>query len=281
MWARKVLGHVYDRLPCKQPLLSMVRPLGIPHSIYKHLHFSGQFEVATPRGPFQMVHYGDEIENELFWEGLPGRRERVSMGLWMKLCLEPQVIVDIGANTGIYSLVAAAMNPASRIFGFEPLPRLFARYERNCRLNNFDVRACRIALSNGIGIGVMHGWVLETHSREPDVDREFVPISRLDTIIDTHGVRRVDLMKIDVEGHEPQVLEGMGVFLKKFKPTLLVEVLSDAAGARLEELLGDLGYLYFDIDEVGPPRRTPHIRKSCHWNYLVCKDDTAKALGLL
>jgi len=56
-------GQLYDRLPCKQPVLSMLEPLGLPHSVYRHLHFIGELEVATPRESFRMFHRGDEIEN--------------------------------------------------------------------------------------------------------------------------------------------------------------------------------------------------------------------------
>jgi FkbM family methyltransferase len=273
-------GRFYDRLPCKQPVLSMLKPLGLPHSIYRHLHFIGEFEVATPRGPFRRFHHGDEIENELFWEGLPGRRERVSMELWMGLCQKAQVILDVGANTGIYSLVAAAMNPGARVYGFEPITPLFERYERNCRLNGFDVRTFRTALSNAAGKGVMRGWVLEKGTETRAFDDEVVPTTRLDAMIESCSIGRVDLAKIDVEGHEPEVLEGMGRFLGEFRPTLLIEVLSDRPAKKVEAFLGDLGYLYFDLDEIGAPRLMRHIRASSHWNYLVCSPATASGLGI-
>ena len=258
----------------------MLKPLGLPHSVYRHLHFIGEFEVATPRGPFRMFHHGAEIENELFWEGLPGRRERVSMELWMRLCQKARVILDVGANTGIYSLVAAVMNPGARVYGFEPITTLFERYEGNCRVNGFDVHTFRTALSNAAGMGVMRGWVLEKGTEARALDDEVVSTTRLDALIESCSLGPVDLAKIDVEGHEPEVLEGMGRFLAEFKPTLLIEVLSDSAGEKLEAFLGDLGYLYFDLDEVGPPRLMRHIRASSHWNYLVCSPATAGELGI-
>ena len=280
MRVREVLGQLYDWLPLKQPVLSILKSTRLPYSVYKHLHFTGHFAVMTPRGAFRVVHYGDDIENELFWEGLPGRRERVSMSLWMRLCEKAEVSLDVGANTGVYSLVAAAMNPTARVYGFEPVRSLFERYERNCLLNGFDVRAARIALSNTAGTGVMCGWVLQEQTEARVVDGEIVPTNRLDALIEAYGITRIDLVKIDVEGHEPEVLEGMGRFLGELRPTLLVEVLSDVAGGRVEALLEDLGYLYFDVDEVGPPRLVPHIRASSHWNYLICQPATAMELGL-
>ena len=107
-----------------------------------------------------------------------------------------------------------------------------------------------------------------------------VPVTKLSTYIAARGLERVDLMKIDVESHEPEVLEGLGTYLQSFKPTLLIEVLTDAVGRSLERIVGGLGYLYFDIDEVNPPRRVEQIRKSRHWNYLLCQPAVADRLGL-
>jgi len=129
-------------------------------------------------------------------------------------------------------------------------------------------------------MGVMNGWVLENRTEARGVDEEVVRTTRLDTVIESYSINRVDLVKIDVEGHEPEVLDGMGRFLGEFKPTLLIEVLSDVTGQRLEALLGDLGYLYFDLDEIGLPRLMEHIRASSHWNYLVCSRTTARELGI-
>jgi FkbM family methyltransferase len=276
----QVLGALYDCLPFKQPMLSGLRPFHLPNWLYKHLHFNGIFEVATSVRPFKIVHYGDEIENELFWEGLPGRRERVSLEIWMKLAQTARVIIDVGANTGVYSLVAAAMNPSADIHGFEPLVDIFARYERNCQLNGFNIRAHRAALSDRAGSGVMRGWVLE-RVHEACSYGGGVPVHRFDTVFEAMGLHSLDLVKVDVEGHEPQVLEGIGTLLAKFRPTFLVEVLTDGAGRRLESLVDGLGYVYFDLDEVRPPRLSPHIGASSHWNYLVCQPQVAATLGIL
>jgi FkbM family methyltransferase len=279
--ARRTLGALYDRLPLRRRWLSPLRPLGLPHRLYQHLHFEGVFEVATRGRPFRMVHHGDEIENECFWEGLPGRRERGSMTLWMELAERAKTIVDVGAHVGVYSLAAAAVSPAARVHGFEPLAELFARYERNCELNRFDVHCHRVALSDAIGVGVMKGWVLEKGPAEPGPDEELVRTSRLDAMLEAAEVGSIDLVKLDVEGHEPEILAGMGRYLTECRPSLLMEVLTDGAGARAEAVLDGLAYLYFDLDDVSVPRRRSHIGASSHWNYLICQPEVAARLGLL
>jgi FkbM family methyltransferase len=273
---RRLVGAVYDRIPFKQPMLTALKPLGLPEPVYKHLHFQGEIVVRTPGRPFRIIHYGDEIENELFWEGLPGHRERISMGLWMQLCPSARTVVDVGANSGVYALAASGLNPSARVLAFEPLPEEHARLARNIELNEFEIHAPRVGLSDKEGVASMVGWTIT----QPTAGSTEVRLARLDEILDAQGIDRVDLMKIDVEGHEPEVLRGFGRRLAQDRPTLLIEVLSDAAAAHLRQILDPLDYEYFDIDEINPPRRVDTLRKSTHWNVLACQPIVARQLFL-
>jgi tRNA1(Val) A37 N6-methylase TrmN6 len=42
------------------------------------------------------------------------------LALWIKLCRQSETILDVGANTGVYALVAGAVNKKAKIFAFEP-----------------------------------------------------------------------------------------------------------------------------------------------------------------
>ena len=85
---------------------------------------------------FNIIHFGTEIENDIFWKGLTGGWEKISMKLWMQLCRKAKVILDIGANTGIYALTAKAVKPESSVFAFEPLHRMCDKLKRNVRMIN-------------------------------------------------------------------------------------------------------------------------------------------------
>ena len=87
-------------------------------------------------------------------------------------------------------------------------------------------------------------------------------------------------MKIDVETHEVEVLQGMGKYLDLFRPAMLIEILNDEVGAGVEEMVKDKGYLYFNIDENAGLKKVDHIYKSDYYNYLLCDADTAKYLDL-
>ena len=88
-------------------------------------------------------------------------------------------------------------------------------------------------------------------------------------------------MKIDVETHEPEVLQGFSKYLSKHRPTMLIEILNDDVGKEVNKLVLGLGYLYFNIDEDGGIRQVSEITKSDYYNYLLCTNTVAKELDLV
>lgn len=69
-----------------------------------------------------------------------------------------------------------------------------------------------------------------------------VPTSTLDSLLEEFDFPRVDLMKIDVERHEPAALRGMQRFLAMCRPTILIEILDDDCRQGVSEALGALKY---------------------------------------
>lgn len=289
---RGLLRKAWRALPFKPVLLGALRRVAaLPPGIYKHLHFTGPFTVDVDGRDLMLMHYGFEVENEIFWAGIRGGWERVSMSLWIELSRRSRFIVDVGANTGVYSLVAAAANPAAEVLAFEPVERVWRRFEENLRMNSFPIDSRRAALSNFDGTGEIHdpgfdhiySVTLNAKLAGPEVETVAVavPVARLDSVMrESYPERRIDLMKIDVETHEPEVLEGMGELLCRCRPSMLIEVLNEEVAGRLNGLLDGLGYLYFNIDEIGAPRRQGRLTKSAHFNFLVCSPEVASALGL-
>ena len=114
-YMKKILKKIYANFPFKQVLFTLLKKVWTPsENIYQHLHFKGEFKVKiNEKNNFLIKHYGFQIENELFWAGLTGGWEKESMKIWIELCKDADVIIDIGANTGVYSLIAKSMNPNS------------------------------------------------------------------------------------------------------------------------------------------------------------------------
>jgi len=287
------LKNIYLSIPLKN-VFGLVRRLGTPSkSRYWYLRFRGDFTVPVDDAhSFKIRSHGNSVENSIFWAGLTGEWEAASMKLWIALVKDAEVIFDVGANTGVYSLVAKALNAQARVYAFEPVERIYKKLEYNNRLNNYDVVCLQSAASNADGTATIYD-LPDDNPYSVTINRDFFPPEteviptlintiRLDTFIEKSKLDRLDLIKLDVETHEAEVLEGLGDYLDKFKPTLLVEILNDEIGNKIEEFVRGKDYLYFNIDEdSGSIRQVEQITKSDYYNYLICNETTAKKIGLL
>jgi FkbM family methyltransferase len=291
---KRILKFAYRLIPFKKQLFLFLklfwRP---PKKIYQHLHFNGDFKVRIDKSHyFKIKHFGYEIENDIFWRGLTDGWEKISIRLWIQLCKQSEVIFDIGANTGLYALTAKAVNPSAKVYAFEPVHRVYDKLAQNIILNNSDTVAVNIAASNSNGVAKIydteHGHVLSVCVNQnllpPDVNVNEVQIEiiTLDSFINQNNIQKIDAMKIDVETHEPEVLEGFKEHLSRFRPALIIEILSDEIGEKVMRLTEGLNYLYFNIDDLkGTVRQVNNVSKSDYFNYLLCSEQTAKELNLI
>lgn len=274
-------------LPFKRPLFLGLRALGIAPPFYQNLFFSGPFSFILEGKEVRMLHTSYQVENNLFWKGVDGDWEKTSLHIWIQAAKEARVILDIGANTGAYSLIAKSVNPDARVIAFEPLPKAIEYFRKNCELNKFDVKLYGKALSNFEGEAVVHLETSEDFAYAVAVNKKLqVPeIKTRELVIQTTTLKKVieeqhldciDLIKIDVEGHEPEVLETIKDHLQRWRPVILIEILTDRMGQRIEEIVGDVGYEYFNIDESGKVERVEHLSKSFSYNFLLCPPDRAE-----
>ena len=226
-----------------------------PTSIYQHLLFDGPFTVPVdPGASFKMISYSNVVENELFWRGYAGTWEKQSLELWRDLVRKAEYILDVGANTGVYALAASALNPHAKILAIEPAQRVFARLKRNIELNDFPIDAVAVAASDREGTATFYDFAGD-HEYSASLEASMggtiettVPVVTLDRLLAGHGFPRVDLMKIDVERHEPAVLRGMRGFLEKHRPILLIEILDDECRTGITEALHDLDYRWEQVE---------------------------------
>ena len=291
---KAAVKKIYSLIPFKQQLFETVRFFWTPpHSIYKHLHFTGTITLKIDKsGSFKMKHEGTEIENDLFWKGLTGGWEKITMQYWIQLCRKAKVILDIGANTGVYSLVAKAVNPAAKVYAFEPLRQMFKKLSFNNELNSYDIVCVEKAASDKDGKAIIYetggehvaAASLNAETRGNgvlDVETEIDVIS-LDRFITETNTGKIDLIKIDVETHEPSVLEGYKKYLPVHRPDFLIEVLTEDVALKLRNFFDGLDYCFFNIDDKnGSVRKTGLIEKSDYFNYLICTKESAKELNLI
>jgi len=140
-----------------------------------------------------------------------------------------KIILDIGANIGGYSFYLAPV--VSKINGtciaFEPRLQTFNRLKQNVKNSNF--KAEHLALSNTNGHGTLylptsHGCSsLVNHPEFDGFKTESVPLMKLDNYIKANVKDDIGFIKIDVEGHEHEVIEGAVETIKTYCPLILCE----------------------------------------------------------
>jgi len=203
--------------------------------------------------------------------------------LW-RLAGPGQVALDIGANIGYFSLLLAKkMGPSGKIYSFEPHPSIFNKLSNNLK----DFSSCHLkneALSDKKG--EMKLFVPKDFSgnegtatfernqlKNGSVSEIPVNVEVLDEVI---GDNKIDLIKIDVEGHEASVFKGAERVLKRTTHVFLEDFLHDKSPAI--KALKDLGFDVFRIKKTffGPMLVSPQEGLNIPlWeppNYLATRD---------
>jgi FkbM family methyltransferase len=278
----------------KSLALTLKKGLIPPERFWDFLSFDGNFDVDLATRTFQVTHTGEWLENSLFWKGISGY-EPISFELWQKACQFSHTILDIGANTGLYSLIAKTVNPAAQVYAFEPLPSFNQALKANIRLNGYDVEVIDQAVSDFIGTaefyapqrgqGNLYSSSLsmehyENHQTSTPIVHQ-VQVTTLDTFVQEQHLQSVDLVKIDAEGQDSNVLKGFVQSMQQFQPDFIVEVQSDEIGQEIQSILTPDQYLYFNIDEVTGLQQTDRLQRQYWLNFWVCKRETAQRLSLI
>lgn len=151
--------------------------------------------------------------------------EPESLARWRKLCRKGATVLDVGAYTGLYSLVAARQG--CRVIAFEPLLKNRRRFVANAALNGLDVGVNAEVVSDQVGETsiTVNPNVAGLTSGASLIRRNGDKVRVRSVTIDSLLLTSCAAMKIDVERAEPMVLAGARDTLKRLKPALLIEVL--------------------------------------------------------
>lgn len=277
---KKILRHIYYILPFKIELFSLIKTFWIPR-FYSYLNVKGEFVLKPNQGDeFKVsINYFQYLEKEFFWNGFNSNWEKISLRVWARACKESNIIVDIGANSGIYSLLAKSINRKSQVFSFEPVDENFRSLKKNVEINNFNININKIAVSNLIGEGEMFvlpneanymtSLNLDRNITNKRVRRDIVKTERFDNFIIKNNIQNIDLVKIDVEEHEAEVFEGFGHYLSEFKPKILVEVIGEKNAFTINSFAQKENYFVYRIDEKSIPEKVDKIVPNNHHNYFL------------
>ena len=165
------------------------------------------------------------------------------------------VVLDAGANEGFYTVfMARRVGTQGRVIAVEPSPRERARLMRNVEINGFrnvDVRSTGLGAAPGEAVlhianaehngqNTLGRFVYEGVSEEMRLQ---IALESIDVISQRMGDKRIDVIKMDVEGSELSVLQGATRVLERDQPLILFEVLDKALraqGASAEQLIAFL-----------------------------------------
>ncbi len=185
--------------------------------------------------------------------------------------IEPHWILDVGANHGDVTIAALKSFPDCHVICFEPVKETFHRLSERLLPFQSSVFLFNYALSdtqgtaeinittfdgaNSIHPQAQFHQLLNPHVRE--IGKEEIELVRLDDIANSLPTRSVDILKIDVEGHELSVLKGGSSFIREMVDTLIIEISfmrdqswESQAIFGIFSLLNDLGFRLINILDI-------------------------------
>jgi len=174
------------------------------------------------------------------------------------------VLYDIGANIGFFSLVGAGfVEPGGRVYAFDPVPENADAVRANAALNRIDnvtVLERAVGAARGrdrlLRVEDLSWSQLESQGWHPrTVDAVEVEVVPIDELVASGELSPPTLVKIDVEGAELDVVRGMADTLARHRPAIVCE-LHDTAAAFVE-LMEGYGYSVENLEGTGPVAETP------------------------
>lgn len=263
---RKILKRKFDQIVYSSPSINKalrnvnkalqgftsfrLRPYGVLDLEYNDI----LFRMATNETSY--------VAKQLFWNG-PENFEYTP--IFTQLIKRCSSFIDIGANTGYYSVLGAKANPSLVVHAFEPASGPFHFLETNVKINGLQQRVFIHALALSSEKGEVEffeiknpddtfaaynlsgvGGLKKTHATQEHSIRKIVRAEALDDMQHTLKIDKFDLIKIDTEGTENLVLEGAAETIRNHKPIIICETLFNKIEGKLEQIMKRHGYLFFN-----------------------------------
>ena len=233
--AANLLENLYLHfIKSKNPTL--IKSANMPEYAFSHLGYlvAGDLEDKSA------------IESHAIYGGYPEKFDvKISNFLNRK---HETVYFDIGANSGLYSPEIAFHNASAQIYAFEPQPSSVAKIEATVALNGWTDRFRVFALGISDQQGELSlslsgsGSTFDDSFNDFKSDKEIIcKVDSLDNFVKINSIRRIDFIKIDVEGYEMKVLWGAKKTIESLRPILFVEI---------ARTINDREYFNMDFENV-------------------------------
>ncbi len=207
----------------KKYFLSFLKKISRYHTTFKKKLHNGQMIFLNP---------SDHIQQMILWYGY---YEKESILTWEHFIQTDSVIIDIGANIGYYTLIAAKKAANGWVHSFEPVTKNYEALQKNIHLNhltNVTTNAAGISadesletyyISSGDNSGMSGLRPAENFSGFT----EKIKTITLDSYAETKKLSHIDIIKIDIEGNEMNALKGMKIILEKYSPVIFIELINE------------------------------------------------------
>lgn len=216
--------------------------------------------------PFGRFTYPGRANDYVDWNAFfYGLYEFEDLGLLAAVAggLRRPVFVDVGANVGHHSLFMSAH--AETVHAFEPNPDAWPLIEERIALNQIsNIELHRCGLGNRDGTVPLYrsdranlgaASLVSGANGNPLTGHIPVPVRNGDRYFRGHGIETVDILKIDVEGFEPAVVDGLSMTIERNRPIIMVEVgeVSGSEFGDIEDFKGRFpaGYRFYVLHGVG------------------------------
>jgi FkbM family methyltransferase len=181
-------------------------------------HESTHRVAALKHGRFKMpCDLSEMLQRQFYFFGTYFLEEDM-LRCWETAAKGAKLVLDVGANAGIYSLAALAIQPDATVHAYEPTPEIATRLRATAKLNGLDrlhVHQLAVFSKNGWATLKRFRGELETNEGmnfiSQDIgesEAERVQTVCLDQFCLDHSIDYVDLLKLDIQGHEHSALQG-------------------------------------------------------------------------
>jgi len=209
-----------------------------------------------------------------------GEFEKDEIQLCKRYIKNDSVILDVGANIGLHSISFSRLAPEGLVISFEPSKDTFSLLLNNIQdINN--ILPLNIGVSDKTQIAEFYVASdnayssLKNTGRKEVCGKTRVLCMSIDDLLTKLPLKRIDFVKIDVEGFEQKVLEGMKLIIDKYSPVIFCEIYkgtdSNEDPEATVKCLTDKGYKAFVCDGVNLTSFVKHDDNQ--YNYFFVPDD--------
>ena len=217
---------------------------------------------------FRLYSLPNHIEAEFIYNEIMVKQEYNQYGLTLE---GAKCIFDVGANIGVYTLFVKKQNPEAIVYSFEPIPEICDVLRKNIVLHDVSgVEILNVAVGDkdysekqliyyphAAGNSTAYPEIQEADQKQKALiemfgeektkwffewEKRIVPVRTLSSIIKANQITSVDFLKIDVEGEELAVLQGIDAEQYDFIKQIAIEVHNEQIMRKVLQQLNEMGF---------------------------------------